>query len=61
MGSIRRRCASGAPDFVDAYNFGRRLTTLKGLTPYEFVCKCWTAEPQRSNMDSIQQMPGLNT
>ena len=26
-------------DFVAAYNFGRRLKTLKGLTPYEFICK----------------------
>ncbi len=24
-------------DFVSAYNFGRRLKTLKGLTPYEFI------------------------
>ena len=24
-------------DFIDAYNFGRRLKTLKGLTPYEFI------------------------
>ena len=29
-------------DFVDAYNFARRLKTLKGLTPYEFICKRWT-------------------
>jgi transposase InsO family protein len=28
--------------FVDAYNFARRLKTLKGLTQYEFVCKSWT-------------------
>ena len=28
--------------FVDAYNYGRRLKTLRGLTPYEFVCKVWT-------------------
>jgi hypothetical protein len=34
-------------DFVDAYNFARRLKTLKGLTPYEFVCKAWTSEPKR--------------
>jgi len=27
-------------DFVAAYNFGRRLKTLRGLTPYEFICKC---------------------
>jgi transposase-like protein len=26
-------------DFVSAYNFGRRLKTLKGLTPYEYICK----------------------
>ena len=26
-------------DFVAAYNYGRRLKTLKGLTPYEFICK----------------------
>jgi hypothetical protein len=24
-------------DFVDAYNFARRLKTLRGFTPYEFV------------------------
>jgi hypothetical protein len=26
-------------DFVTAYNFARRLKTLKGLTPYAFICK----------------------
>ena len=26
-------------DFVPACNFGRRLKTLKGLTPYELICK----------------------
>jgi hypothetical protein len=29
-------------DFIDAYNFRRRLKTLRGLTPYEFIVKCWT-------------------
>ena len=48
-------------DFVSAYNFGRRLKTLKGLTPYEFICKWWTSEPQRFSFDPIHQMPGLNT
>jgi transposase InsO family protein len=47
--------------FVSAYNFGRRLKTLKGLTPYEFICKKWTTEPQRFNINPLQQMPGLNT
>jgi transposase InsO family protein len=48
-------------DFVDAYNFARRLKTLKGLTPYEFVCKVWTSQPQRFKIDPLQQRPGLNT
>ena len=26
-------------DFLDAYNFARRLKTLSGLTPYEYICK----------------------
>jgi hypothetical protein len=29
-------------DFIDAYNLGKRLKTLKGLTPYEYICKVWT-------------------
>ena len=48
-------------DFVAAYNFGRRLETLKGLTPYEFTWKKWTIEPQRFRFDPIHQMPRLNT
>ena len=48
-------------NFVDAYNFARRLKTLKGLTPYEFICKCWTSDPKRFNLDPRHQMPGLNT
>ena len=47
--------------FINAYNFGRRLKTLKGLTPYEFICKQWTIEPERFTLNPIHQMPGLNT
>lgn len=47
--------------FVAAYNFRRRLKTLRGLTPYEFICKCWTSEPERFILDPIHQMPGLST
>jgi transposase InsO family protein len=48
-------------DFVNAYNFGRRLKTLKGLTPYEHICKAWTKEPERFKLNPLHQMPGLNT
>jgi transposase InsO family protein len=47
-------------DFVAAYNFGRRLKTLKGLTPYEFICKQWTTEPERFTLNPLHQMPGLD-
>ncbi|KQX21328.1 IS481 family transposase [Variovorax sp. Root434] len=48
-------------DFIDAYNFARRLKTLKGLTPYEHICSCWTSQPDRFIINPIHQMPGLNT
>lgn len=47
-------------DFITAYNFGRRLKTLKGLTPYEYICKSWTKEPERFRFDPTHQMPGSN-
>ena len=48
-------------DFVTAYNFAKRLKTLKGLTPYEYICKLWTKEPDRFTLNPLQKMPGLNT
>jgi transposase InsO family protein len=47
-------------DFVAAYNFGRRLKTLKGLTPYEAICKTWLKEPHRFTSDPTHQIPGPN-
>ena len=48
-------------DFINAYNYARRLKTLKGLTPYEYICKCWTEKPDQFRFDPIQHMPGLNS
>jgi hypothetical protein len=47
-------------DFINAYNYGRRLKTLRGLTPYEYICKIWSAEPERFTLNPHHQMPGLN-
>jgi transposase InsO family protein len=47
-------------DFVAAYNFGRRLEALKGLTPYEFICKRWALEPEKLRLNPLHQMLGLN-
>ncbi len=46
--------------FLDAYNYGRRLKTLRGLTPYEFVCKTWTEQPKRFRLDPSQHTLGPN-
>ncbi len=34
-------------NLIHAYNFAKRLKTLKGLTPYELICKHWTKELKR--------------
>lgn len=44
-----------------AYNFVRRLKTLRRLTPYEAIYKAWTDEPFRFMYDQHQQIPGPNT
>ena len=48
-------------DFINAYNYGKRLKTLRGLTPYEFICESWTTEPERFNLNPLHQMPGPNS
>jgi hypothetical protein len=48
-------------DFVAAHNLGKRLKRLRGLTPYEFICKAWADEPNRFILNPPHQMPGLNT
>ncbi len=48
-------------DFVAAYNFARRLKTLRGLTPYEAICKAWTDQPSRFIHNPHHQIPGPNS
>ena len=47
-------------NFVAAYNYARRLKTLKGLTPFEYICKVWTNEPERFKIEPTHHTPGLN-
>jgi len=47
--------------FVDAYNHARRLKTLRGLTPYEFICQAWMKEPERFRVDPSHHIPGPYT
>jgi transposase InsO family protein len=47
--------------FLDAYNFAKRLKSLRGLTPYERICQLWTAHPERFTLNPLHDTPGLNT
>lgn len=47
--------------FVNAYNFAKRLKTLRGLTPCEFVNKRRTEQPKLFYKNPADNFPGLNT
>ena len=47
--------------FLDAYNFAKRLKTLRGLTPYEAICRAWSDDPHRFILDPAHLTSGLNT
>jgi transposase InsO family protein len=47
--------------FLMAYNFAKRLKTLKGLIPYEYICQCWQNEPERFISNPHHHTQGLNT
>ena len=47
--------------FLAAYNFAKRLKTVRGLAPHEYVCKIWQAEPDRFKNDPTQLTTGLYT
>ena len=57
---IPRYVGKGAsyPPKIGLPDGGRpRRQTLNGLTPYEFICKQWTSEPERVIVDPTHQMP----
>ena len=55
---LRRHLAT----FLAAYNFAKRLKTLRGLTPHEFVCSKWQDEPHRFTRDPTHHhIAGLYT
>ena len=47
--------------FIYAYNHGRRLKTLRGLTPYEYVVRISTGDPILFKIDPYRSTTGLNT
>ena len=45
--------------FLLAYNHARRLKTLRGLTPHEFVCAQWQNNPTSFTRDPAHLTLGL--
>ena len=45
--------------FLGAYNFAKRLKTLQGLTPYQFIVKAWGEDPNLFTADPSQLNLGL--
>jgi transposase InsO family protein len=46
--------------FLDAYNFAKRLKTLKGFTVFEFISEKWTSEPERFRLHPDHLIPEPN-
>jgi hypothetical protein len=44
--------------FLNAYHYARRLKSLHGLTPYEYICKTWTELPYRFITDPTHHTSG---
>src|SRR5664279_4435310 len=47
--------------FIDAYNHARRLKTLRGLAPYEYVANIWEKQPERFKINPYHHSAGLYT
>jgi hypothetical protein len=48
-----RQLVQHLADFVTAFYFAKRLKAVKGLKPYEFICKAWTSQPELFNANPI--------
>jgi transposase InsO family protein len=56
-GQLREHLAA----FLAAYNFAKRLKTLRGLTPHEYIRKCWTENPDQFRLNPFHHTAGLNS
>ena len=45
--------------FPMAYNFAKRLKTLKGLTLHAYIGQCWQKEPERFTLHPYYHAVGL--
>ncbi len=47
--------------YLMAYNFAKRLKSLKGKTPWQFIINEWRTHPEYFNINPNHFFPGLNT
>jgi hypothetical protein len=47
--------------FLMAYNLAKRLKTLNGLTPYEFICQQWQKQPDLFLQNPFHHTLALDT
>jgi len=50
-----------ASEHAKAHYIAKRLKTLRGLTVFEYVNKCWTDQPNRFINNPAHHFPGLNS
>lgn len=58
---IQDRLRAYLTDFMATENFAHRLKRVGALTPYEYVCKFWSSEPDSFILNPIHPMPGLHS
>ena len=46
--------------FLDVFNLTKRLKALQGMTPYEYVLKCWKESPKLFRSDPTHLSQGPN-
>jgi transposase InsO family protein len=46
--------------FLEAYNFGKRLKALRGLTPFEYIIRCWQNDKELFKENPHHFTLGLN-
>ena len=47
-------------DFIAAYNFAKRLKSLKGFTPFEYTSKCWSINPKLFTINPLHHFQRPN-
>lgn len=57
----REKISDHVNDYLLAYNYGKRLRSLKFQTPFEFICKQWIKTPKLFLYNPHHHLMGPNT